>query len=425
MQSLKYYKKLLTTVIFYDYAYDSKRPSSLFSSDLSHTRLLFRFAKLIYAFPLSLLAWALLRAISVKYKVSIYILKTFRPGWGSTYLNMMEPLCRQLQYEDNSRHIKILVEPGGAVSDVLVKSYEPHFTLYLDDRRKFARLVAYLIPKSGLEKKFIQSGDTFAQSWRYPPSKNYLNTENQVPLDLAKMGIAKENYVIFVHPSRNYYQKRFTSSMLHDVNYRFFDLSTYRQALKNIIASNLKVVRVGLDVDELPESLKTLSIIDYTGESRNEVSELWLYENCKFLLSVCNGAFWFAHRFGRPSIISDSYVLLIGYFSTLFNPMTIRNKESGVLLSFTEMAKLRTTPNFLTDQFMKDHHLELLPNSSLTIANAVEEMLNPFNDKNVPTRKDTELMDRYKAILTEFNISDREKMTLPAISFLREYENLL
>ena len=138
MQSLKYYKKLLTTVIFYDYAYDSKRPSSLFSSDLSHTRLLFRFAKLIYAFPLSLLAWALLRAISVKYKVSIYILKTFRPGWGSTYLNMMEPLCRQLQYEDNSRHIKILVEPGGAVSDVLVKSYEPHFTLYLDDRRKFA-----------------------------------------------------------------------------------------------------------------------------------------------------------------------------------------------------------------------------------------------------------------------------------------------
>ena len=213
--------------------------------------------------------------------------------------------------------------------------------------------------------------------------------------------------------------------MLHDVNYRFFDLSTYRQALKNIIASNLKVVRVGLDVDELPESLKTLSIIDYTGESRNEVSELWLYENCKFLLSVCNGAFWFAHRFGRPSIISDSYVLLIGYFSTLFNPMTIRNKESGVLLSFTEMAKLRTTPNFLTDQFMKDHHLELLPNSSLTIANAVEEMLNPFNDKNVPTRKDTELMDRYKAILTEFNISDREKMTLPAISFLREYENLL
>ena len=424
MQSLKYYKKLLTLLIFYDQTYDDNRPS-LFTADKSLTRLFVRFIQLIIAFPLSLLAWALLRIVSVRYKVSIYVLKTFRPGFASTYLYMMEPLCRQLQQENNSHHIKILVEPGEAVSDVLIKSYEPHFSMYLDDRRKFARLIAYLIPKSGLEKIFINTSDKYKQSWRYPPSTNYANIENQIPLDLAKMGFAKENYVIFVHPSRNYYQKRFTPSMLSNINHRFFDLTTYYLGIETIVQNNLKVIRVGEDVDVLPAELKMLPIINYTGEIRNEASELWLYENCRFLLSVCNGAFWFARRFERPSIVTDSYILNAGYFSTLFTPMTIRKKESRVLLSFTEMLELRRTSGFPTDQFMKDHHLELLPNSSLTIANAVEEMLNPFNDKNVHPQRDMELMDRYKALLTEFNIPIVEKMTLPAISFLREYENLL
>ena len=420
MQSLNYYKKLLVVVFFYDYTYDDGMPSSLFSSDLSRTSLLIRFLKIVIALPLSLLAWLLLRIISVRYKVSIYVLKTFRPGFASTYLNMIEPLCRQLQHENNSHHIKILVEPGEAVSDVLVKSYAPHFTMYLDDRRRFARLIAYLIPKAGLEKKFINSSDKF--SWFFPPSKNYAKIEKQVPTDLAKMGIKKENYVIFVHPSRNYYQKR---SMLQDVTYRFFDLSPYHQALTNIIQNDLKVVRVGLDVDDLPAALKALRIIDYTGEIRNETSELWLYENCKFLISVCNGAFWFARRFDRPSIITNSYNIFWGYFSTLYTPMTLRNKESGNLLSFAQMLDISRDPNFLSDQFMKNHHLEQLPNSSLTIANAVDEMLKPFNDKNVSSLEDTALMERYKTLIKEFNFPAVEKISLPAISFLREYRSLL
>lgn len=424
MQSLRYYKKLLTAVIYYDYDYDQRRPSSLFSSNLSRTRIGFRFLRLIIAFPLSLLVWAILQIVSTRYQVSIYVLKTFRPGWASNYLNMIEPLCRQLQHENNPRHIKILVEPGAAVSDVLVKSYEPHFTTYLDDRRKFARLIAYLIPKSGLEKKFINTSDSFLPSWLHLPSKNYANLENQVPSDLMQMGIGRENYVLFVHPSINYYQKRVTPSVLSDIGHRFLDLSTYRQALEKIFENNLRVVRVGIDVDELPVKLKSLPIIDYTDEIRNEASELWLYENCRFLLSAFgNGAYSFARRFDRPSILTNNYVLIAGYFSTHFTPMTVSDKESGTLLSFSEMFELRTT-NFLSNQFMKDHHLELLPNSSLTIANAVEEMLNPFNDKNVPTQKDIELMDRYKALLTDFNIRIEEKMTLPTISFLREYENL-
>ena len=423
MQSLLYFKKLLTVIIFYDYTYNS-RPLSLFSSDLSRTRILFRFLRLIIAFPLSLLVWVILQIVSTRYKVSIYVLKPFRPGWASTYLNMIEPLCRQLQHENNSLHIKLLVEPGKAVSDVLVKSYEPHFTMYLDDRRKFARLIAYLIPKSGLEKKFINTSDSFLPSWLHLPSKNYANLENQVPSDLMQMGIGKENYVLFVHPSRRYYQERLSPTILSDIEIRFLDLTSYRQALEKVFENNLKVVRVGVNVDELPGELKVLPIIDYTGDIRNEASELWLYENCKFLISVCNGAFWFTRRFDRPSIITNNYVLIAGHFSTLFTPMTIRNEESGTLLSFAEMFELRTR-DFSSYQILKGKHLERMPNSSLTIANAVDDLFNLSNEKSVASREDAELMGRYKGLLTEFNIPVVEKMTLPAISFLREHQNLL
>jgi len=74
---------------------------------------------------------------------------------------------------------------------------------------------------------------------------------------------------------------------------------------------------------------------------------------------------------------------------------------------------------------MRDRHLELIPNSALTIANAVAELLNLYEEKYKSTQEDLELMERYKGILTSFNIPIVDKMTLPTYSFLREYSNLL
>jgi len=412
-------------VLLYDHSYDERTRKSFSESELSNTKLLLRFFHLISAIPLSSLVWALLRVLSIRYKVSIYILKTFRPGYASTYLCMLEPLCRQLQHENNARHIKILVDPGKSVSDVLVKSYEPHFSLYLDDRRKFARLIAYLIPKSGLEKQFINTSNKFSPGWLFPPSKNYANLENKLPADLADLGINKSNFVLFAHSSRSYYQPRLPLEYLPEIEHMFYDLSSYRPALAKLIENNLKVIRVGVNVDELPEALKKLSIIDYTGEIRNEASEFWLYENCKFLLSAANGAFWFSRRFDRPTLITNSYVLPIGYFSTLYTPKIIRNKESGKLLTFAEILKIRSSPNFLSHQFMEDRQLEFLPNTSTTITNAVTEMINLVNGQNQMMPEDLDLIRRYKMILTSFNIPIVDRITVPTVSFLREYASLL
>ena len=62
--------------------------------------------------------------------MSIYVLKSFRPGWASTYINMIEPLCRGLQNDKSPRRLTILVDPGEDVSKILVESYRSHFTLH-------------------------------------------------------------------------------------------------------------------------------------------------------------------------------------------------------------------------------------------------------------------------------------------------------
>ena len=425
MRSLNYYKNLLTIVIFYDNTYDDNRPKTFLGSEFPRTNLLMRFFLLGCAIPLSLPVWALLRLLSIRYKVSIYVLKTFRPGFASTYLCMMEPLCRQLQHENNPRHIKILIDPGESVSDVLVKSYEPHFTMYFDDRKKFIRLIVYLIPKFGLEKKFIDTSNKFLPSWLYQPSKNYSNLENKLPTGIADMGVNKGNFVLFAHASKKYYEARFSLKIMSEIQHRFLDLSTYDLALNKIIENNLKIIRIGIETDELPEVLQTLPIIDYNSEIRTEQGELWLYENCKFLVSVANGAFWFARRFDRPTLITDSYVLPLGYFSTRYTPKIIRDKVSGKFLSFAEILKMRSSPNFLSNQFMEDHHLEFLPNTSTTIANAVTEMIDLVNGQNPATPEDLDLMRRYQTILTSFNIPILDKITVPTFSFLKEYSNLL
>ena len=413
--------KILRRLISYDQTDVSNKP---LSSALNFDQI-YRLFHLIFAYPISLLLWLVFRVLSLRYRVSIYILKTFRPGWGSTYLNMLEPLCRQLQQEDMGRHIKILVDPGESVSGTLVKSYEPHFTLYLDDRRKFARLIAYLIPKSGLEKKYLNTSDKYKPGWQCPPSKNYLDHGTMVPSDLANMDVKVGNFVLFAHASKNYYKDRVSKEVFSNIEHRFYDLSSYRLALNNIIGNNLKIIRVGTEVDDLPVSLKALPIIDYTGNNRTEEGEFWLYENCKFLLSATSGAYWFARRFDRPTLLTNIYTLPLGYFSTLYTPMTFQSTETGRLLSFAEMLEIRNAPNFLENQFMRDRHLELTPNSSFTIASAVEEMLNVSNERFLPTLEELKLMERHKAILTSYNIAITEKMTLPATSFLNEYSHLL
>ena len=418
---MKYFFKLIRSSIYYDI---EKLPNGL-TSDFRRYQRGRRLSLFLMAAPISLVTWLVLRILSRKYKISIYVLPTFRPGVASMYLSTIEPLCRELQHSNDRKHFTILINPQEEISRVLTKSYEPHFSLYLDDRRKFMRLVAYLIPQKGLQKFYLTGKREFDSGWVYPPSRSYLNHGILIPNDLKKLGIEIGNYVIFVHPSSNYYQKRFPKSVVTSFLQTNIGLDNYEQPLSNIVNKGLQIVRVGTHVDELPSSIAGIPIIDYALGKRDENSELWLYENCRILVSVSNGAFWFARRFNRPTIITDSLVFIHRYFSTFYTPYLLKDIKTDKLLSFRQMRQLNLGNAINSPAEMRSNGIEIILNSPSTLTASVNETLDYANGLTHLDPADKDLLDKYNCFCQEFGFVFNENTTRPTISFLREYSHLL
>ena len=419
---MKYLLKLVKSSVYYDI---EKIPNGL-PSDFKFYQRLFRWLLFLIAAPISLFIWLLFRILSSKYKISIYVLPTFRPGIASMYLSTIEPLCRELQYFNDPKHLTILINPQEEISRVLTKSYEPHFSLYLDDRRKFARLVGYLIPQNGLRKYYLTGKREFDAGWILPPSKNYAKHGIGVPNDLKKLGIETGNFVLFVHPSSSYFLKRFPKFYVDSMIQTNIGLNNYEQPLLALAKQGLQIVRVGTHVDNLPNLIKNLPIIDYASANRDETSELWLYENCKFLISaVANGAFWFAHRFNRPTIITDAHTFVHRYFSTFYTPCLIKDVNTNNLLTFRQMRQLRVNHALNDTEAMHYIGLQIIPNSPSTLTASINETLDYANGLTLINSGDMDLLNKYKNFCQEFGLVCNENTTRPTISFLREYSHLL
>jgi putative glycosyltransferase (TIGR04372 family) len=405
--------------------YDIEKSQYGLPTNLTFYQTLIRWSQFLVAAPISLILWVVFRAISRQYKISIYVLSTFRPGIASMYLSLIEPVCRQLQYDKTPKRYTILVNPGENISDVLRDSYAPHFSLYLDDRHKFGRLIAYLVPQKGIKKYYLTGKREFDSGWNHPPSKNYFSMGLQVPNDLKIFDIEAQNYALFVHGSNNYYQKRFPKSYVDSLIQANIDLANYEQPLSTLVNRGLRIVRVGTHVDELPVSIKNLPIIDYTGEKRDAASELWLYENCKLLISVSNGAFWFARRFNRPTIITDCSSFVSRYFSTFYTPSLMKDTKTNKLLSFRQMQRFRIDHKVDGVDVIHTSGLQIVQNSPSTLTAAINETLDYSNGITLNNSLDNELLSSYQIFCQEFNYVFNENTTRPTISFLREYSHLL
>ena len=417
------YLRLLKRLVFYD---QTEVPRSYLSSNLTCAGLILRFFQIFSGLLISPLAWVVLRTLSLRYKVSIYILKPFRPGFASTYLGMMEPLCRDLEHNKHIKHLKILIDPGELINRTVTDSYYPNFSFYLDDRRKFFRLVTYCIPGWGLEKEIISPNNKFNVSWALPPSGLHTFEGKDTPDDLKNLGINPQTFVLIASPSRKYYQKRFDTKGQEQIPLRLLELSNYIPALENILDRNIKIVRVGLDADELPAELRTLPIIDFASEIRSEFSELWLHKNCRFMISISCGAYWFSRRFNRPSILTDNYTLdTFGYFSTLYTTRLVQNVETGELLSLRKLLNPRNLYSLGMPNLMKERGLQYIQNSPTVLVNAVNEMISLNNGLVKYSESDIQLLNRFYEIVKPDGFRNLEGYSQPSLSFLRDHPFLL
>ena len=317
----------------------------------------------------------------------------------------------------------IFIHASATTNLELLKLHATHFNLYLDDRVVFLRTIFALIPRFGFANTFVKHS-LYDTNWELPPAINLKTKDKTVtPKIISQFGLEPFKFVILTH-----------RSFLYDVNYhkaeasdlnRSTDLSKAKDAIWLIHENGLKIVRMGVDTDELPDSLRQLPIIDLSGKFRTDAQDLWLSANCLFLWGLNdNGTWHFAHKYNRPTLVSNTYALIRGFQHTLFTPQLIWNEEKNRHLRFSEMATLRVVVGRITP--MKTRGLTFVENTPTELVSSVTEMLSLTNNQLVYTERDLSLLSQFREAMVKSGYPPMLKNhSQPCISFLSKNQDLI
>ena len=407
----------LTRVLFYD---QTLKKGYVSLASFSKLFVLRRILVTLVAYPLSLVCWVFLVVLNRFTPVRIYrFQRPQRPGFASLYIEQLEPLCRELQ-DSGHKGFLIYIDASETTNLELLKLYATHFNLYLDDRVAFFRTIFSLIPRFGFSNTFVEHS-LYSTNWELAPATfSDIKREQNKSEIISQFDLEPFKFVILTSRSISY-DKKFKKTY-SDLN-RYSDVSKAAEAIKLIHEKGLKTVRMGVDTDELPESLKQLPIIDLSGKFRTDLQDLWLAENCLFLWGINNNGAWhFAHKYNRPTLVTDSYKFASGFQHSLFTFQLIWNEVENRYLSLLEMALLRGVNGRVSE--MEKQGLRYVENSPSDLVSAVSEMLDCVDSKTDFTGADLAMLSEYRKALAKAGYRPILKNhSHPCISFLRENQN--
>ena len=410
----------LTRILFYDQTL-KKGYASLGS--FSKFSIIKRLVITVVALPFAFLIWIILVTVNRFIPVRIYRLsRPLRPATASFYIQQLEPFCRRLQV-DTGRSLRVFIDAGSIVNLELTEIYESHFSLYLDDRKKFLRDICALIPRLGIESSTL-GFPNFDSNWDLLPAKKIGQARFSIPSRaIEDLGIERFKFVVFSHPSVDYY-KEFAPSVLKESN-RFINLDLGRDALEFLTHHGMRIVRVGVKTSAVPESFAHLPIIDLSGLARTDQQDLWLFKNCLFHWSMgANGAWWFAQKFGRPSLVTDSYALIYGNKCSFYTFQMAWSDRNEKLLTLSDMVRYKKVLGRYSE--MQNHGISFVQNSSQQLLSAVIEVMNTLLPVGLEATHDMALLSLYDEITFKPGRPKRcDSHTRPCNSFLESIQEFL
>ena len=410
----------VTRVLFYDQTLKKGYASLASFSKLFIFRRTF---VTLVAYPLSLVCWVFLIVLNQFTPVRIYRFKRpQRPGFASVYIEQLEPLCRELQATGQKRFL-IFIDASQTTNLELLKLYATHFNLYLDDRVALVRIIFALIPKFGFSNTFVEYS-LYTTNWELPPAVNLdAKRKIEIPVKISQLGLEPFKFVIVTHRSF-LYDAKYHQNASSELN-RSTDICKAEDAIRLIGESGLKIVRMGVDTDELPDSLKHLPIIDLSGIFRTDAQDLWLSANCLFLWAINNVGTWhFAHKYNRPTLVTNSYKFPEGYQHTLFTFQLILDEVKNRYLTLDELADLRRVVGRVSE--MEKRGLSSVENSTFDLVTAVSEMLSYVDSKTDHTSVELALLSGYSEALVTAGYPLRlEHHSQPSLTFIKSHESEL
>jgi putative glycosyltransferase (TIGR04372 family) len=420
VRTVKIANDRLARILFYDQTL-KKGYASLGS--FSKFSIIKRLVITVVALPIAFLFWIILVIANRFMPVRIYrIARPQRPAFASVYIELLEPLCRGLQVE-KSKSFCIFIDAGAEVNRGLTEIYKSQFHLYLDDKKTFLRSVFNLIPGIGFSKENVLHS-RYNLDWELPQARNYRSRgPTKIRNAIGVAGLESGNFVTVSHPSVSYYKIRMPAE-LSEMN-RFIELGPARMSFEYLIEHGLKIVRVGVDTDPMPECLRDLPIIDLSGQMRDDLQDLWLFENCFFHWSLGgNGAWWLARKFDRPSLCTDSYAIGLGNLFSFYTYQGVWDDDRSKFLSLGELLGLKGVISRTSK--MSELKLRYVQNSPEQLLAAVTEVVSSLRNGTAVGRYDQSLLDKYDEIIINAGHPPRREIhTRPCLSFLESIQDQL
>ena len=200
------------------------------------------------------------------------------------------------------------------------------------------------------------------------------------------------------------------------------EISSYFPLINDLTSKEISVIRMGIhEKFRLPDNLGDL-VHDYAFSNQSAFGDVWLAANCKYFVTAATGAWWLGAIFGKPTVITDSYV--------------IRGSMSSNDLFIPQLAWLIRENRFATFEWMADNYMwaldgdrlskeySIVHNTPKQILDVNHEMLERLDGTWHDTDEDLELQSRLRSVQMSLNTGERAPARMGA-KFLREHQHLL
>ena len=242
---------------------------------------------------------------------------------------------------------------------------------------------------------------------------------------LAQHGLSKFKYVCYTVRSESYYLARIAEgNIIKPQTLRNPSEATYLDVSNVLIDEGFPVLRMGKDMPDISNELKTSKVIDYANNYRSDFLDIYLLRYSKFLFCGNAGIITLRWLWNAPSVTGDSYLIWRNQISyDIFLLQRVWLERESRFATFKEMLLL---PGYSEEKHQERLGVRLVKNTAEEIKAACYEMNARIDGTWVETAEDEELQCRYQELIVEY--SDKPtwngKGRIGA-QFLRDNQDLL
>jgi putative glycosyltransferase (TIGR04372 family) len=219
---------------------------------------------------------------------------------------------------------------------------------------------------------------------------------------LAQHGFTKFNYVCYTVRSESYYLARIAEgNTLKPQTLRNPSEATYLEVSNDLVDEGFPVLRMGKDMPDISNQLKTSRVIDYANNYRSDFLDVYLLRYCKFLFCGNTGIISLRWLWNASSVTGDSYLISRNQISyDIFLLQRVWLERENRFATFKEMLLM---PGYSEEKHQERLGVRLIKNTAEEIKAACDEMNARIDGTWFTTAEDEELQRRYQELIVKYS----------------------